>query len=63
MNKKKILSELKIKNGSVTDLNAQLQIEDIRQMVDSLDAELVDIISRRMQLMKKLGGIKAENNI
>lgn len=60
---KKILSELKIKNGSVTDLNAQLQIEDIRQMVDSLDAELVDIISRRMQLMKKLGGIKAENNI
>jgi chorismate mutase len=60
---KEILGRLQLKNNVIANENAQLQIEDIRQMVDSLDAEIVDIISRRMQLMKTLGGIKAENNI
>jgi chorismate mutase len=60
---KTILQKLLLKKNVVANENVQLQIEDIRQMVDSLDAEIVDIISRRMQLAKTLGGIKAENNI
>jgi chorismate mutase len=60
---KQLLTNLQLRTNVATDTNLQLQIEDVRQMADSLDAELVDIVSRRMQLMKKLGALKIENNV
>jgi chorismate mutase len=60
---KQLLANLQLRNNETSDTTVQLQIEDIRQMVDSLDAELVDIVNRRMQLMKKLGTLKSANNI
>jgi chorismate mutase len=60
---KQLLANLQLRSNASADTTVQLQLEDIRQMVDSLDAELVDIVSRRMQLMKKLGDLKSSNNI
>jgi chorismate mutase len=41
----------------------QDEIEQIRQILDTMDAEVVDLIGKRMELVKQLGAIKIENNI
>lgn len=40
-----------------------LEIEQIRQVIDTLDAELIDILGRRMELVRKLADIKLEFNL
>jgi chorismate mutase len=39
------------------------EIEQIRQILDSMDAEVVDLIGKRMELVAKLGKIKGDNNM
>ncbi len=39
------------------------EIEQIRQILDSMDAEVVDLLGKRMELVEKLGKIKGENNM
>ncbi len=39
------------------------EIEQIRQVLDSMDAEVVDLLGKRMELVEKLGRIKGENNM
>ncbi len=41
----------------------QEEIEQIRQILDTMDAEVVDLIGKRMELVKQLGQIKIDNNI
>ena len=45
------------------DHSSQEEIEQIRQILDSMDAEVVDLLGKRMQLVEKLGKIKGENNM
>jgi chorismate mutase len=39
------------------------EIEQIRQILDSMDAEVVDIIGKRMELVQKLGQLKGDHNM
>lgn len=39
------------------------EIEAIRQIIDSMDAEIVDLLGKRMQLAKQLGEIKNRYNL
>lgn len=41
----------------------QDEIEQVRQILDTMDAEVVDLLGKRMELVKQLGNIKIENNI
>jgi chorismate mutase len=60
----KIISHLKInKLNTIADVSVQMQLEELRQMIDSLDAEVVDLIARRMNIVEKIAGLKKENNI
>jgi chorismate mutase len=43
--------------------SSQQDIEQIRQILDSMDAEVVDILGKRMELVLQLGKIKLENNM
>ncbi|MBP6625663.1 MAG: chorismate mutase, partial [Chitinophagaceae bacterium] len=43
--------------------SSQEEIEQIRQILDSMDAEVVDILGKRMELVEKLGLIKGANNM
>lgn len=43
--------------------HVQEDIEQIRQILDTMDAEVVDLIGKRMELVKKLGRIKIDHNI
>lgn len=39
------------------------EIEAIRQVLDTMDAEIVELIGKRFELVKQLGEIKAANNM
>jgi len=56
-----LLSNLIIRNP--IDTSSQEDIEQIRQILDSMDAEIVDLLGKRMELVKQLGEIKGENNM
>jgi chorismate mutase len=56
-----IIKDLHIRNATTT--NVQQEIEAIREVLDSLDAEIVDLIGKRMELVKQLGPIKRTHNI
>ncbi|HNB80662.1 MAG TPA: bifunctional 3-deoxy-7-phosphoheptulonate synthase/chorismate mutase type II [Chitinophagaceae bacterium] len=57
----KLLQHLVLRQGEATDGSGK--IEEIRQMLDSMDAELVELIGKRMDMVKILGEIKAQNNM
>lgn len=45
------------------DGSTQDEIEHIRQIIDSLDAEVVDLIGKRMDIVKSLAILKNKNNM
>lgn len=45
------------------DCSPQDEIEHIREIIDSLDAEVVDLIGKRMDIVKSLASLKNKNNM
>lgn len=45
------------------DDSYQQDIEQIRQILDSMDAEVVDLISKRLETVEKLAKLKGQNNM
>jgi chorismate mutase len=60
---KTILAELVIREEHTHCMNGQEQLEHLRQTMDSMDAEIVDLIARRMELSGKIGAVKLANNM
>lgn len=58
---KKLLDGLIIRQTSCDTV--QDKIEEIRQILDTMDAEVVDLLGKRMELVQQLGQLKIENNI
>lgn len=56
-----LLSKLIIRNP--IDSTPQDEIEHIRQIIDSIDAEVVDLIGKRMDIVKNLAKLKNKNNM
>ena len=40
-----------------------LELEYLRQSADNIDEEILDLLARRMELSRKMGIIKKQNNI
>ncbi len=58
-----ILSQLVIKQELGEDTNARVQLEYFRQLMDNLDAEIIDLIAKRLDLSNKIGEIKKDCNM
>lgn len=43
--------------------DALLELEYLRQTTDNIDAEIIDLLSKRMEISAQLGEIKRQNNI
>lgn len=56
-----LISNLNFRSGQVPP--GLQEIEEIRLVLDSLDAEIVDLLGKRMEMVRKLGAIKKEYNI
>lgn len=60
---KEILDDLVVRQEFTEDMSGQVQLEYMRQVMDSLDAEIIDLIARRMQLSEQIGGVKRTFNM
>lgn len=47
----------------ITNDTAQSKIDHLRQVMDSMDAEIIDLLSKRKNIGKELGLLKKENNM
>lgn len=61
---KQLLQQLVVREEhAATTEDTRLQIEYLRQVMDTIDAEIIDLLARRMELSSRLGLIKKAGNI
>ncbi len=60
---KEILEQLIIRQQHTSDISKGLTLEQLRQQMDSLDAEIIDLIARRMELSERMGEVKKACNM
>lgn len=58
-----LLQQLVVRSHTAPGSNESLTLEYMRQMMDSLDAEIIDLIARRMELSERIGTIKKDCNV
>lgn len=58
-----ILQNLVVRQQAAPDNNNGLTLEHLRQLMDSLDAEIIDLIARRMEISERIGTIKKDCNM
>ena len=60
---KQMLDGLKIKNISTDNQNFDIEIENLRNKIDILDFQLIDILKQRFNITSEIGKMKKENNV
>jgi chorismate mutase len=60
---KKILLDLLIREEFTDDMTSLVQLEYLRQLMDSLDAEIIDLVARRMELSERMAEVKQASNL
>jgi chorismate mutase len=60
---KEILANLVVREEFTRDMSSQVQLEYLRQLMDNLDAEIIDLVARRMELSGQMGDVKRACNI
>lgn len=58
-----LISKLQIRDRNIDGVGFTNELESLRNMVDSLDEELLEIIAKRMNLIAKIGSYKKQHNI
>lgn len=59
----KLLLQLIIRQTVTTDILFNLQLENLRTVIDSFDKDLIQILMKRMRVSAEIGQLKSENNI
>ena len=59
---KRLISDLQVREKSGSK-NFQSHLEELRSEIDKIDAELLHILARRMDVVDEIGRYKKENNI
>ncbi len=60
---KEILASLVIRDEFTNDMTGLMQLEYLRQVMDSIDSEIIDLIAKRMELSEKMGAVKKSCNM
>src|SRR5690606_19601924 len=58
-----LLAHIIVRNSTDTGLSEGMGLEYLRQIMDGVDAEIIDLIARRMELSEKIGQLKKECNM
>ncbi len=58
-----ILLHLVVRREYTEEMGMGIELEYLRQLMDSLDAEIIDLVARRMELSERMGAIKRAFNI
>lgn len=59
----KILADLRIRNVSTDNIEFNASLDDLREQIDTIDAELVEVLAQRMKVVGQIGEYKKENNV
>ncbi|MBQ1652812.1 MAG: bifunctional 3-deoxy-7-phosphoheptulonate synthase/chorismate mutase type II [Bacteroidales bacterium] len=62
-NVKQLLNSLKIKSSYVNDHNFEIELEMLRNKIDVLDYQLLDILKQRFAITNEIGEIKKVHNV
>jgi chorismate mutase len=60
---KEILAGLVIRDEYTSDMSGLTQLEYLRQVMDSIDSEIIDLLAKRMELAGKMGEVKKACNM
>lgn len=60
---KKLMDELILRNENFEGSVSPNLLDDIRQQIDEVDRGLLEVLSRRMHLVEKIGSYKKQNNV
>lgn len=58
-----LIQSLKLRSESINDPELFSSLEAFRDAIDLLDAEIFELLSRRMEIAREIGQYKKENNI
>ena len=58
-----LLAKLVVRDNKSAGLSKEMGLEYLRQVMDGIDAEIIDLIARRMELSSKIGQVKKECNM
>jgi chorismate mutase len=58
-----ILANLVVRDECTNDMSSQVQLEYLRQLIDNLDAEIIDLVAKRMELSEQMGEVKKAANM
>lgn len=60
---KEILEHLVVRQQFTADMGKGAELEYLRQVMDGIDAEVIDLLARRMELSERIGMVKKECNM
>ncbi|MBA3828426.1 MAG: bifunctional 3-deoxy-7-phosphoheptulonate synthase/chorismate mutase type II [Taibaiella sp.] len=60
---RELLSWLVIRQQHTADMSKQAQLENLRQQMDNVDMEIIDLLARRMELSEQMGTVKRDSNM
>lgn len=60
---KALVENLVIRDIENASMSKSMGLEYLRQIMDGVDAEIIDLIARRMELSEKIGSVKKECNM
>ncbi len=58
-----LMGELVSRNGDFKPKDGLNPLDEIRKQIDEVDRDLLEVLSRRMHLVEKIGAYKKENNV
>jgi chorismate mutase len=58
-----VLNSLNFRQSSVDDSEFLNKLEQFRQQIDSIDYQLLELLSQRMEIVGEIGKYKCENNV
>lgn len=58
-----LMQSLVVRDNSDIGLSEGMEMEYLRQIMDGVDAEIIDLIARRMELSEKIGHLKKDCNM
>jgi chorismate mutase len=60
---KEIIDDLNIRTSSIDNLEFQNKLEELRNLIQKLDNDLLEILSKRMSVSSQIGEYKRDNNV
>lgn len=60
---KRLLENLVVRRPFTADMGKKAELEYLRQLMDSVDAEIIDLLARRMELSERMGFVKKSCNM